>query len=104
MRPYDRNADGYLRSRTLVDAADVEAEVEEPRGGLVEEDGLRAVRRVAIALDGPRRYTSLVPTQLIKVLDSPRATAALREVDALLVGGAAGVAVAGEPRVIARVA
>lgn len=41
------------------------------------------------ALDGPRRYTSLVPTQLIKVLDSPRATAALREVDALLVGGAA---------------
>ncbi|WP_187590230.1 o-succinylbenzoate--CoA ligase [Gordonia sp. OPL2] len=41
------------------------------------------------ALDGPRRYTSLVPTQLIKVLDSPRATAALRDVDALLVGGAA---------------
>ncbi|NKY92179.1 o-succinylbenzoate--CoA ligase [Gordonia sputi] len=41
------------------------------------------------ALDGPRRYTSLVPTQLIKVLDSPRATAALRSTDALLVGGAA---------------
>ena len=41
------------------------------------------------ALDGPRRYTSLVPTQLIKVLDSPRATAALRTADALLVGGAA---------------
>lgn len=41
------------------------------------------------ALDGPRRYTSLVPTQLIKVLDSPRATASLREADALLVGGAA---------------
>ncbi|OBA73836.1 o-succinylbenzoate--CoA ligase [Gordonia sp. 852002-10350_SCH5691597] len=40
-------------------------------------------------LDGPRRYTSLVPTQLIKVLDSPRATAALRSTDALLVGGAA---------------
>lgn len=40
-------------------------------------------------LDGPRRYTSLVPTQLIKVLDSPRATAALREADALMVGGAA---------------
>ena len=40
-------------------------------------------------LDGPRRYTSLVPTQLIKVLDSPRATAALRDADALLVGGAA---------------
>ncbi len=41
------------------------------------------------ALDGPRRYTSLVPTQLIKVLDSPRATAALAGADALLVGGAA---------------
>ncbi|MYR08559.1 o-succinylbenzoate--CoA ligase [Gordonia sp. SID5947] len=40
-------------------------------------------------LDGPRRYTSLVPTQLIKALDSPRATAALRTADALMVGGAA---------------
>ncbi len=39
--------------------------------------------------EGPRRYTSLVPTQLVKVLDSPRATAALADVDALLVGGAA---------------
>lgn len=48
--------------------------------------------RFAYALDGlagPRRYTSLVPTQLIKVLDSPRATAALAGVDAVLVGGAA---------------
>ncbi|WP_238404055.1 o-succinylbenzoate--CoA ligase [Gordonia desulfuricans] len=41
------------------------------------------------ALDGPRRYTSLVPTQLRKALDSPRAVAALTGVDALLVGGAA---------------
>ncbi|MED5803119.1 o-succinylbenzoate--CoA ligase [Gordonia sp. Z-3] len=41
------------------------------------------------ALDGPRRYTSLVPTQLIKVLDNPRATTALAAADALLVGGAA---------------
>ncbi|MGC4934074.1 o-succinylbenzoate--CoA ligase [Gordonia sp. DT30] len=41
------------------------------------------------ALDSPRRYTSLVPTQLVKVLDSPRATAALTRIDALLVGGAA---------------
>ncbi|MFT4041892.1 MAG: o-succinylbenzoate--CoA ligase [Gordonia sp. (in: high G+C Gram-positive bacteria)] len=40
-------------------------------------------------LDGPRRYTSLVPIQLRKVLDSPRATAALESVDAVLVGGAA---------------
>lgn len=40
-------------------------------------------------LDGPRRYTSLVPTQLHKVLDSPRATAVLAAADGLLVGGAA---------------
>ncbi|MGV9826328.1 MULTISPECIES: o-succinylbenzoate--CoA ligase [unclassified Gordonia (in: high G+C Gram-positive bacteria)] len=40
-------------------------------------------------LDGSRRYTSLVPTQLLKVLESPHATAALSSADALLVGGAA---------------
>ncbi|MBT0565943.1 o-succinylbenzoate--CoA ligase [Williamsia sp. CHRR-6] len=41
------------------------------------------------ALDAPRRYTSLVPTQLVKVLDHPGAVGALREIDAVLVGGAA---------------
>ena len=40
-------------------------------------------------LQGARRYTSLVPTQLIKVLTDPSAVAALRTVDAVLVGGAA---------------
>ncbi|SIR68733.1 O-succinylbenzoic acid--CoA ligase [Williamsia sterculiae] len=40
-------------------------------------------------MGAPRRYTSLVPTQLIKVLDHPRATAALAETDGVLVGGAA---------------
>ncbi|ETD30832.1 AMP-dependent synthetase [Williamsia sp. D3] len=40
-------------------------------------------------MPGPRRYTSLVPTQLIKVLADPSAVAALRSVDAVLVGGAA---------------
>ncbi|GGF96072.1 putative O-succinylbenzoic acid--CoA ligase MenE [Rhodococcoides trifolii] len=40
-------------------------------------------------MDGPRRYTSLVPTQLIKVLDNPAATAALASLDAVLLGGAA---------------
>ena len=40
-------------------------------------------------LDGVRRYTSLVPTQLIKVLASPAATDAARTFDAILVGGAA---------------
>ncbi|MFD9615556.1 o-succinylbenzoate--CoA ligase, partial [Streptomyces sp. NPDC059083] len=35
------------------------------------------------------RYTSLVPTQLIKALDEPAATAALAGLDGVLVGGAA---------------
>ncbi|QWS34056.1 AMP-binding protein [Curtobacterium aetherium] len=37
----------------------------------------------------PRRYTSLVPVQLARVLDDPRATAALAGFDAVLVGGQA---------------
>lgn len=37
----------------------------------------------------PRRYTSLVPTQLVKVLSDPSAIAALRDLDAVLVGAAA---------------
>jgi O-succinylbenzoic acid--CoA ligase len=37
----------------------------------------------------PRRYTSLVPTQLVKVLSDSSAIAALRDVTAVLVGGAA---------------
>ncbi|MDJ0392131.1 o-succinylbenzoate--CoA ligase [Rhodococcus sp. G-MC3] len=36
-----------------------------------------------------RRYTSLVPTQLIKALDDPEATDALASFDAVLLGGAA---------------
>lgn len=45
--------------------------------------------RVAESFDAPRRYTSLVPTQLVKVLESPSATSALAHFDAVLVGGAA---------------
>ncbi|AQA23455.1 AMP-binding enzyme family protein [Rhodococcus sp. MTM3W5.2] len=41
------------------------------------------------AMTGPRRYTSLVPTQLIKALEHQAATAALAELDAVLLGGAA---------------
>ncbi|MFE3293168.1 2-succinylbenzoate--CoA ligase [Rhodococcus sp. NPDC059234] len=41
------------------------------------------------AMTGPRRYTSLVPTQLVKALDHPEATAALAELDAVMLGGAA---------------
>ncbi len=36
-----------------------------------------------------RRYTSLVPTQLVRVLEDEEASAALRRYDAVLVGGAA---------------
>ncbi|GED98637.1 o-succinylbenzoate--CoA ligase [Gordonia crocea] len=55
------------------------------RGGF---DAERFARDIAL-LRGPKRYTSLVPTQLRAVLDTPAATAALGEVDAVLVGGAA---------------
>lgn len=41
------------------------------------------------AMPGGRRYTSLVPTQLIKALDHPGAVAALADLDAVLLGGAA---------------
>jgi O-succinylbenzoic acid--CoA ligase len=40
-------------------------------------------------LTGPRRYTSLVPTQLVRLLSDPAGTAALRTFDAVLLGGAA---------------
>ncbi|WP_345350007.1 o-succinylbenzoate--CoA ligase [Rhodococcus olei] len=48
-----------------------------------------ALPAAVAALRGPRRYTSLVPTQLIKALDHPDATAALADLDAVLLGGAA---------------
>jgi o-succinylbenzoate---CoA ligase len=38
---------------------------------------------------GERRYTALVPTQLIKALDAPVAATALAQLDGVLVGGAA---------------
>ncbi|MBO9570324.1 MAG: o-succinylbenzoate--CoA ligase [Cellulomonas iranensis] len=47
-----------------------------------------AAARAATAGPGPH-YTSLVPTQLVRVLDDPGATAAARAFDAILVGGAA---------------
>lgn len=45
--------------------------------------------RTARSVEGERRYTSLVPTQLRKVLESPSATSILAGFDAVLVGGAA---------------
>ena len=41
-----------------------------------------------LGTDAPR-YTSLVPTQLVRLLDDPAATAALATFDAVLLGGAA---------------
>ncbi|MBM9475782.1 AMP-binding protein [Nakamurella flavida] len=41
------------------------------------------------AMSGSRRYVSLVPTQLTRILLDPEATAALAGFDAVLVGGAA---------------
>jgi O-succinylbenzoic acid--CoA ligase len=38
---------------------------------------------------GARRYTALVPTQLVRLLDDPRSGEALAALDAVLVGGAA---------------
>jgi O-succinylbenzoic acid--CoA ligase len=48
-----------------------------------------AADRVDTGPAAPRRYTSLVPVQLSRVLDDPRATAALAAFDAVLVGGQA---------------
>uniref|UniRef100_UPI0028ED07B3 AMP-binding enzyme n=1 Tax=uncultured Cellulomonas sp. TaxID=189682 RepID=UPI0028ED07B3 len=42
----------------------------------------------SLPADGPR-YTSLVPTQLVRLLDDAAATAALTSFDAVLLGGAA---------------
>ena len=42
----------------------------------------------AEAMSGGRRYVSLVPTQLTRMLASPRDTEALRRFDTVLVGGA----------------
>jgi len=48
-----------------------------------------AFATAAARLTGERRCTSLVPTQLHRVLASPEGTEALRSFDAVLVGGAA---------------
>ncbi len=55
------------------------------RGGFDPGDLPEAIDRIA----GPRRYTSLVPAQLRRALDHPDAVAALRGLDAILVGGSA---------------
>jgi O-succinylbenzoic acid--CoA ligase len=48
-----------------------------------------AFTAAATGLTGERRYTSLVPTQLVRILADEEATTALAAFDAVLVGGAA---------------
>lgn len=54
-------------------------------------DGFRGAAFVAAttAMTGARRHTSLVPTQLVRLLDDPDGLPALRSFDAVLLGGAA---------------
>lgn len=65
--------------------AGTETTVVDVSGGFLPE----ALAGAIAGMRGERRYTSLVPTQLVKVLDAPAATAALAELDAVLIGGAA---------------
>ncbi|MFE3544028.1 o-succinylbenzoate--CoA ligase [Nocardia sp. NPDC059177] len=65
--------------------AGTEPTVLDVSGGFLPE----ALAGAVAAMRGPRRYTALVPTQLIKSLDSPVAAKALAGLDAVLVGGAA---------------
>jgi O-succinylbenzoic acid--CoA ligase len=48
-----------------------------------------ALAAAAQQMPGGRRYTALVPTQLVRCLDEPAAVEALAALDAVLVGGAA---------------
>ncbi|MEK6310476.1 MAG: AMP-binding protein [Curtobacterium sp.] len=48
-----------------------------------------AAARLGTDRSAPNRYTSLVPVQLARVLDDERASAALADLDAVLVGGQA---------------
>jgi O-succinylbenzoic acid--CoA ligase len=52
-------------------------------------DEHRDFATAAAAMDGQRRYVSLVPTQLARMLGSARDVEALRTFDTVLVGGAA---------------
>ncbi len=48
-----------------------------------------ALAQAIAAMPSGRRYTSLVPTQLVRALEHPEAAAALATLDAVLLGGAA---------------
>ncbi len=65
--------------------AGAEPTVLDVSGGFLPE----ALAGAVAGMRGRRRYTALVPTQLIKALDAPGAAEALADLDAVLVGGAA---------------
>ncbi|MEV0249169.1 o-succinylbenzoate--CoA ligase [Nocardia sp. NPDC050712] len=65
--------------------AGTEPTVLDVSGGFLPE----ALAGAVSGMRGPRRYTALVPTQLIKALAAPVAAAALAQLDGVLVGGAA---------------
>lgn len=56
---------------------------------VVEEAAPFALVQATAAMTGERRYTSLVPTQLARLVEDPMGLEALRRVDAILLGGAA---------------
>lgn len=58
---------------------------------VLEEPGVTpfALVEATAAMSGPRRYTSLVPTQLARLVEDALGLEALRRFDAVLVGGAA---------------
>jgi O-succinylbenzoic acid--CoA ligase len=66
-------------------AADTEPQVMDLTGGFHPQAFAEAVA----SLPGQRRYTALVPTQLVRVLADGGATRAAAELDGVLVGGAA---------------
>lgn len=51
--------------------------------------GPQTFAEAVASMTGSRRYTSLVPTQLLRLLDDPAGLDALRTFDAVLLGGAA---------------
>lgn len=65
--------------------AGTEPSVLDVSGGFLPE----ALAGAISGMRGERRYTALVPTQLIKALEAPTAATALAQLDGVLVGGAA---------------
>lgn len=57
------------------------------RAGVTAVEQQGSLASAVAAMAGPRRYVSVVPTQLVRLLREPAGTAALAALDAVLVGG-----------------